>query len=504
MKIRKETENNKRQKRTIKSGLLFFLALAITIPVFGLEETEKWDIFEISLNGPAEGNPYRDVQLSASFSNGENTMEVHGFYDGEGIYKIRFMPDAVGEWNYTTSSNIKRLHNKKGKFACIKNTGNNHGPVRVAHKYHFAYADGHPFKPFGTTIYMWHHQHQQKQELTMETLSKGPFNKVRMSIFLWGGAANSENPELNVVSTDESGIYDFKRFNPGYWHNLEKRLSQLRDLGIEADIIVIGAPEESEEFYFQYLTSRLSAFRNVWWCLANEYNIIRSLTLEDWDRKGNLLAGYDPYDHLLSIHNHPAKEYPWDREYITHVSCQYADQVFVASLKDKYQKPVINDEAQYEGDHFCHWGNISAMEMVHRCWLGAVNGIYTSHGETYVITEWSGPGGQYIGESPERIAFLRSIMEDGPAEGINNYRPGEFWQNLAAGDINNYLLLYFGVHQPGIWYFDFPEDGSQFTIEVIDPWNMTIEPVNGTFTGKINVKLPGKPHLAVRVRKINN
>ena len=479
----------------MRLSFLFTVVFAISVSVSGIETTEKWDFFEISLKGPSKGNPYREVKLSATFSNADKTIEIEGFYDGEGIYKIRFMPETVGDWEYITSSNIKKLHNKKGKFTCTMNTGNNHGPVSVANTYHFTYADGHPFKPFGTTIYMWHHQNQQKQELTLETLSNAPFNKVRMSVFLWGGVPNAD-PELNVGSVDAAGAYDFERFNPGYWQHLEKRLGQLRDLGIEADIIVIGAPEESEEFYFKYLTSRLSAFRNVWWCLANEYNIIGSLTLEDWDRKGNLLAGYDPYGHLLSIHNHPAKEFPWDKEYITHVSCQYADQVFVASLREKYRKPVINDEPQYEGDHFCHWGNISAMEMVHRFWMGAVNGIYTSHGETYAVSEWSGPGGTLIGESPERIAFLRKIMEEGPVEGINNYKEGEFWQNLAAGDINKYLLLYFGVHQPGIWYFDFPDEGS-YTIELIDPWEMTIE-LLGTFSGKINVKLPRKPHQALR------
>ena len=483
----------------MKLNLVFLITFAFSVSVSGIDTIEKWDFFEISLDGPSNGNPYKEIQLSATFSNGDKTVDINGFYHGEGIYKIRFMPGTVGKWEYITSSNNKKLHNKKGKFTCTKNTGNNHGPVQVTNQYHFSYADGHPYKPFGATCYGWFHYGKEYHETIWNTLSKGPFNKARIMILGFGGAENKICPEINVFQPDTSGGVDLERFNPVYWDYIEKCLMQLGELGVEADIIIYnGCPGSIEDFYLQYLVSRLSAFRNVWWSMANEYNLDRSKTQEDWDRRGNLLAELDPYDHLLSIHNHPAKEFAWDKDYITHVSCQYADQIFVASLLDKYQKPVINDEAQYEGDHFCHWGNISAKELVHRFWLGAVNGVYTTHGETYS----DGKGFEYIGESPERIAFLREILEESPAEGINNYRPGEFWQNLAAGDINKYLLLYFGVHQPGIWYFDFPEDGSEYTVELIDPWEMTIESL-GTYSGKINVKLPRKPRQALRAVRIN-
>ena len=66
-----------------KTIFLFLLTFAFSVSVFGIESTEKWDIFEITLKGPSEGNPYRDVALSATFSNGEKNMEIHGFYDGE-------------------------------------------------------------------------------------------------------------------------------------------------------------------------------------------------------------------------------------------------------------------------------------------------------------------------------------------------------------------------------------------------------------------------------------
>lgn len=315
---------------------------------------------------------------------------------------------------------------------------------------------------------------------------------------------------------DSKENFNFEKFDPAYWSNLEKRLLQLQALGIEADLILFHPydngkwdfdkmPTAVDDFYLQYAAARLSAFRNVWWSLANEFHFMKTRNQADWDRYGNILTTTDPYGHLLSNHNGADVEFDWSKDYITHVGAQHYDQTAVASFVKKYQKPVINDEAQYEGDLFLSWGNISAQELVHRYWLGAVNGIYTTHGETYLDENdvlWWSKGGVLKGQSAPRIAFLRRILEEGPAEGINDFSPGPFWKYFAAGDNKNYLLLYFGTHQPGIWYFNLP-DHDTFTIDLIDTWNMTITPYPETFSGRSKVALPTKPHMALRVRKID-
>ena len=45
-------------------------------------QTEQWGIFELALNGSADGNPFRDVQFLGQFSHKHRTIEVDGFYDG--------------------------------------------------------------------------------------------------------------------------------------------------------------------------------------------------------------------------------------------------------------------------------------------------------------------------------------------------------------------------------------------------------------------------------------
>jgi len=93
---------------------------------------EQFDIYEFNLKGPSIDNPFIDVSLAAVFTLGYRSVEVEGFYDGDGNYKVRFMPDTVGEWLYCTKSNAKELNGKKGSFTCVPAKENNHGPVSVA------------------------------------------------------------------------------------------------------------------------------------------------------------------------------------------------------------------------------------------------------------------------------------------------------------------------------------------------------------------------------------
>src|SRR5579859_6491335 len=121
-------------------------------------DVEQWGIFELALHASAAGNPYQEVELTAQFTHKHRVIEVDGFYDGDGVYRIRFMPDVQGVWHYQTHSNLDALSGARGTFSCVAPAAGNHGPVRVSGTYHFTYADGTPYKPIGTTCYAWTHQ----------------------------------------------------------------------------------------------------------------------------------------------------------------------------------------------------------------------------------------------------------------------------------------------------------------------------------------------------------
>ncbi len=64
---------------------------------------QRWDVWEITVNGPKEGNPFVEQSFEGTFVGKNETVKTAGFYDGDGIYKVRFMPSFEGEYTYTTS-----------------------------------------------------------------------------------------------------------------------------------------------------------------------------------------------------------------------------------------------------------------------------------------------------------------------------------------------------------------------------------------------------------------
>jgi hypothetical protein len=503
----------------------FLLLLTCIVQIPGIsaqKNVEKWRLIEIVLNALFKGNAFTDVQISAEFTNGPNKKIVNGFYDGNGVYKIRFMPQQTGTWTYKTLSNLKQLQNKKGKFECILNTGNNHGPVVIKDTLHFAYADGKPHYSFGTTCYGWVHQGDSLAELTLKTLSKGYFNKMRMCIFPKDYDWNKNEPLLYPFEGKSLTNWDYTRFNPAYFQNIEKRIAQLDSLGIEADLIIFHPYDrwgfqkmerKTDDFYINYIIARFAAYKNVWWSMANEFDFMKEKKMDDWKHFIQLFADKDPYSHLRSIHN-GSVWYDHTNPLLTHASIQSEETFKAKDLQKKYKKPVVYDECRYEGNINWSWGNLTGEEMVNKFWRGVTNGGFVGHGETYVTENpvkwgyesqdilWWSKGGKLRGQSHERIKFLRSIVETAPpyltAAGIfDSWMP---YSALAKKD--EYFLIYYNMDQPRSQVVNLPGN-SKYKVEIVNGWDMTIEPVTGEFSGKCLIQLPQKPFTALRITKIN-
>ena len=513
-------------------GIVFLAVPAPCARAEAAASVEQWDIFEVALKGPTDGNPFVDVTFSARFTQGGVSKEVAGFYDGEGMYRVRFMPEQAGQWRYETKSNRVELDGKNGSFSVAGPGLKNHGHVRVANTFHFAYADSAPFKQIGTTCYAWIHQGDALEEQTLASLAAAPFNKLRMCVFPTQYAPGQNEPVYYPFEGTPPKKWDFERFNPKFFQHLEKRVGQLRDLEIEADVILFHPYDKgqwgfnnmgaaADDRYLRYLIARLAAYRNIWWSLANEYDFIKEKAETDWDHFFQIAQDSDPYGHLRSIHN-GSLLYNHTLPCVTHASIQNGSAVEdfgrAELYRDVYRKPIVFDEVKYEGNIERRWGQLTAEEMVHRFWQGTIAGTYVGHSETYVHPnniQWLSRGGVLHGQSPARLEFLKKVLESAPPEGLE---PIDKWQDLrTAGKAGEYYIVYFGKERPTQWLFELPGNkiakGAGFRVEVLDTWNMTITPVDGIFKttavnryvvhaeGDHSVKLPGKPYMALRIRR---
>jgi hypothetical protein len=259
--------------------------------------------------------------------------------------------------------------------------------------------------------------------------------------------------------------------------------------------------QEADDRYLKYVVARLAAYRNVWWSLANEFDIMRSKTTADWDRFFHIIQQHDPYQHLRGIHN--CREfYDHNKPWVTHCSVQRSNLEQVSDWCKQYRKPVVVDECCYEGNIQHDWGNITARELVHRFWEGYTHGGYVGHGETYFHDDdilWWSKGGVLHGESPKRIAFLREIMKSGPPNGIDFI---DWDMGTRAGRQPDYYVYYYGKIQAARKKLRLPPEHT-YTVEVIDTWEMTVTKVNGTFSGECWVDLPGREGIALRVQRVD-
>jgi hypothetical protein len=481
------------------------LLLASCASVPSGESIEQWDIYELTLTGPSEGNPFLDVVLGADFTNGARTVAVTGFYDGDGSYRIRFMPDTQGKWSYVTRSDAPVLDGQSGTFTCIAPSTGNHGPVRVRNTYYLAYEDGTPYFQIGTTCYAWAHQGDTMEEQTLETLKSSPFNKLRMCVFPKDYSYNKNEPEYYPFEGTPLKDWDFDRFNPEFFRHFEQRVADLRDLGIEADIILLhpydrwGFDEMDDEIddrYLKYVVARLSAYRNVWWSMANEYDFMGDKSMDDWDRFFQIVRDNDPYGHLRGIHN-GGRWYDHTKPWVTHASIQASTLLPGIDWREQFNKPVINDECRYEGDVPQGWGNLTAAQLVNHFWLGTISGVYVGHGETYKHPDdilWWSKGSVLHGESPERIAWLKRFMADLPP--FETLIPEKLSPAVVSLKKPGELHLVYFTNTESV-EIDLPGE-TPWKVDEIDTWNMREVPVGTAPSGK-SILSPPRANYVLRL-----
>lgn len=520
-------------------------------------QVERWGMYEVAFTAPvpAGTNPF-EVPFSATFY-GADTLTVAGFYDGGDTWRVRFMPQQEGTWRYETASALTPLDQQQGNFLCIAPSADNHGPVQVdTTGLNFCYADGKQYYPIGTTSYDWMHASSAPevtsadagltmQQQTLRSLSETGFTKIRSLLLPQNFNPNYPEPEQYPFERAADGKWDWTRLNPRYFDHVEECTRGLMQLGIEQDLILFhpydggrwgfhAMPIEAGQLLCRYVGARMSSFRNVWWSLANEYDLVKEQPKEAWDAWTDAIIAADPYRHLVSIHSYTAQYYSyWDPRY-THCSIQ--DQAPVedfgraAIVRNIYRKPIVFDEVLYEGDMNVRWGNLSGEEELFRMWMALIAGTYCTHSECYQFGDPSGfrnnflaVGGKFHGTMWSRTKFLKQILDDMP---MPMYLADSSWDPHTSACGPGYYMVYLGKEVMEQWRFDLPlrngrtpaypriQEGDRFKVEIIDTWGMTITEYPTVFEAKKQdgyrmidaqnraVRLPERPYLLLRIKQV--
>ncbi|MBR2995209.1 MAG: DUF5060 domain-containing protein [Lachnospiraceae bacterium] len=235
-----------------------------------------YETAEICFEGAAPAGSEALAAPQAVFVKDGKELSVKGFYAGDGLYKVRFLPEETGTWQYTITGDGTQRPLTGTLEVTAQDTGEAqaegakqgpqgsalHGPVRACGT-HLKHADGTWFYSFGTTVYALAHQSEALMNETFETLADAPFNKVRLCVFPKHYNYNHNNPRYYAFERSAAGEgltfeaqegdqvagmsdakdtsvnnWDVNRPCYVFWDAFEDKLLRLQDLGIEADLIL--------------------------------------------------------------------------------------------------------------------------------------------------------------------------------------------------------------------------------------------------------------------------
>jgi hypothetical protein len=289
-----------------RHGLLLVLAALTAVSVRSAPpDVPRWGVFEASFTSvqPTE-NPLQDMELRVTFrSPTKRVQTVQGFWDGATTWRVRFSPEELGEWTFTTSAipaSDSGLHGQKGTFRVVTAKGatrfDHHGPVRVSRNRRFLeHADGAPF--FWLADTGWNAALLSTPEEFDDYVaqrSRQRFTAVQWVTTQWRASPGGDRlNELAYTGRERIAI------NPQFFQRLDAKVNKLNQAGLLSASVLLWAiaggsdptvnpgvslPEDQAIKLAQYMVARWQG-NDVLWILPGDGDY-RGEKAEKWKRIG--------------------------------------------------------------------------------------------------------------------------------------------------------------------------------------------------------------------------
>ena len=85
----------------------------------------QYEMFELSFQGAQPEGSFADIDLEAVFCCGGEEKVVKGFYAGDGVYKVRFLPEKAGSYSWKVTG----VAEQEGEALCESADESCHGMV---------------------------------------------------------------------------------------------------------------------------------------------------------------------------------------------------------------------------------------------------------------------------------------------------------------------------------------------------------------------------------------
>ncbi len=475
------------------------LAMAVDVP--------KWSVYDIDLTATGgSSNWYTDPDgaVTATFTGpGGITETVSGFWNGGNAFDIRFTPTAEGTWTYTTRSANSGLNNQTGTINAVAAEAGNHGFLRIdpTYKSSFVWDDG-------TRSFLWGQTYYDLATTAMvndhwkagiDNSAAYGMTKVRMAVypFALGSTRSHGYPDVQPYAGSSTSP-NRNVLNIAYWQELDEVVKYIASKGMVADLILTSPYSSNRQFgtdtqndrFLNYVVNRYSAYRNVTWCLANEWNYSATnggtypQDQNDFNRMGEIVHNGDPWLangaalRPLSTHQRTRIDFnffgaAWPTDAIvqygprnpgaspagtpksTHGD-QWGNAGIVYNLG--HNMPVVNDEYAYLNEVN---GGVTVTQATCRLtsWGIATAGGYGSASDWSIHTNWT-PG--VTGEWSYEPMYddIKHMVDFFTTKGI------EYWKMASHNELKTSGTRTYVLAEPGRQYVAYLATGGTFALSL--------------------------------------
>jgi hypothetical protein len=250
-----------------------------------LNPVPKWSRFERTFKSTIKyANAPQQAELRVVFTSpsGQSTI-VDGFWDGGQSWKVRFSPNELGNWFYSTACSDPKnegLGKQSGRFTCIaprhQSKFEKHGPVRVSRQgWHLEHEDGTPFFWLADTA--WNGPLRSSEEgwnFYIEERKRQRFTAVQWVATQWRGAPDGDGDSQAAFT----GLEEI-RINPKFFQRMDQKVEALDRAGLLSVPVLLWAigagsnsavdpgfilPESEAVLLARHMVARWGANNCVW------------------------------------------------------------------------------------------------------------------------------------------------------------------------------------------------------------------------------------------------
>ncbi|MEJ1239816.1 DUF5060 domain-containing protein [Chryseolinea sp. T2] len=357
------------------------------------------------------GNPF-DIIFGAlvTHSSGKS-YTIHGFYNGDMEYVLRFSPEAEGEYRFQTFSAVNKLSALNGVITASPNANPDiHGQVKVAssHRQKFIYQDGTPYFSLAFELdWLFALDIDNKSGIPKTTeivdaARANGFNQIVLNVYafetLWKTDAtvpkqySFKDPSYSVfMGSNEKPQFD--KLNVPFFKHFDRVIQHLHERGIAAHMMIyvwnkkVNWPamySADDNRYYDYIIKRYQSYPNVIWDVSKEALDYGRCDIPYINERIERTRRLDTYNHLITVHDYEYCSREPDK--VDFISIQnWRPDLYSLSLEAYLRhsdKPVMNIEhgGYEEGPYSTFTGNYTnaevCLERTYACLFAGVYGSY--------------------------------------------------------------------------------------------------------------------------------